>query len=158
VFLHASPGHGLGFGAVTAFSALHFAQRGWDSGWMALTAFALCFIREHGRHRTEARELRQAHDLRRRQFDSTFSVLAQSGYARQPDALGGLMPVMCRLLALRHGGHKKSATKCLRARTLSSGVTHRDQGIRLLAVNGVPSLSTTARNVAPPSTSDRPRR
>jgi predicted MFS family arabinose efflux permease len=34
----------LGFGAVTAFSALHFAQRGWDSGWMAFTAFAVCFM------------------------------------------------------------------------------------------------------------------
>jgi MFS family permease len=34
----------LGFGAVTAFSALHFAQRGWHSGWMAFTAFALCFM------------------------------------------------------------------------------------------------------------------
>jgi len=34
----------LSFGAVTAFSALHFAQRGWNFGWMAFTAFALCFM------------------------------------------------------------------------------------------------------------------
>jgi MFS family permease len=43
------PGVGLAFssiglGAITAFVALLFAQRGWTPGWPAFTAFAVCFI------------------------------------------------------------------------------------------------------------------
>jgi MFS family permease len=43
------PGLGLalssiGFGAVTAFVALLFVDRGWSPGWPAFTAFAACFI------------------------------------------------------------------------------------------------------------------
>lgn len=43
------PGLGLGlcsigFGAITTFSALLFAQRGWSHGWLALTAFATAFV------------------------------------------------------------------------------------------------------------------
>jgi MFS family permease len=43
------PGLGLalssiGFGAITAFVALLFAQRGWAPGWPAFTGFAACFM------------------------------------------------------------------------------------------------------------------
>lgn len=43
------PGVGLalgsiGFGAITAFVALLFAQRGWLPGWPAFTSFAACFM------------------------------------------------------------------------------------------------------------------
>lgn len=43
------PGVGLalcsiGFGAITAFVALLFAQRGWTPGWPAFTSFAACFM------------------------------------------------------------------------------------------------------------------
>jgi MFS family permease len=43
------PGSGLalsslGFGAITAFVALLFADRGWTPGWPAFTAFAACFM------------------------------------------------------------------------------------------------------------------
>jgi MFS family permease len=43
------PGFGLalsslGFGAITAFVALLFAQKAWTPGWPAFTAFALCFM------------------------------------------------------------------------------------------------------------------
>jgi MFS family permease len=43
------PGVGLalssiGFGAITGFIALLFAQNGWTPGWPAFTAFALCFM------------------------------------------------------------------------------------------------------------------
>jgi MFS family permease len=34
----------LGFGAITAFVALLFAERGWNPGWPAFTAFATAFI------------------------------------------------------------------------------------------------------------------
>ena len=34
----------IGFGAITAFVALLFADRGWQSGWQAFTAFALAFM------------------------------------------------------------------------------------------------------------------
>ncbi|HEX8096444.1 MAG TPA: arabinose transporter, partial [Pyrinomonadaceae bacterium] len=44
-----SPGVGLafssvGFGAITTFVVLLFAQHGWGLGWLALTAFATAFI------------------------------------------------------------------------------------------------------------------
>jgi MFS family permease len=43
------PGVGLalssvGFGAITTFSVLLFAQRGWGNGWLALTVFATAFV------------------------------------------------------------------------------------------------------------------
>jgi MFS family permease len=43
------PGVGLalssaGFGAITTFSVLLFAQRGWGYGWLALTVFATAFV------------------------------------------------------------------------------------------------------------------
>jgi MFS family permease len=34
----------VGFGAVTTFAALLFADRGWTQGWLAYTAYALAFI------------------------------------------------------------------------------------------------------------------
>ncbi|WP_426407320.1 arabinose transporter [Bradyrhizobium ganzhouense] len=34
----------VGFGAVTTFVALLFANRGWDNGWLAYTAYAVAFI------------------------------------------------------------------------------------------------------------------
>ncbi|WP_234683934.1 arabinose transporter [Bradyrhizobium monzae] len=34
----------VGFGAVTTFAALLFANRGWDNGWLAYTAYAVSFI------------------------------------------------------------------------------------------------------------------
>src|SRR5436305_5901014 len=34
----------VGFGAVTTFAALLFANRGWTSGWLAYTAYAAAFI------------------------------------------------------------------------------------------------------------------
>ncbi|QJU58295.1 arabinose transporter [Sphingomonas sp. AP4-R1] len=34
----------LGFGALTIFAALLFAQHGWTSGWAAFTAFSIAFI------------------------------------------------------------------------------------------------------------------
>jgi MFS family permease len=34
----------VGFGAVTTFAALLFADRGWDHGWLAYTAYAVAFI------------------------------------------------------------------------------------------------------------------
>jgi MFS family permease len=34
----------VGFGAVTTFAALLFAQRGWPNGWLAYTAYAAAFI------------------------------------------------------------------------------------------------------------------
>ena len=34
----------VGFGSVTTFAALLFANRGWDNGWMAYTAYAAAFI------------------------------------------------------------------------------------------------------------------
>ena len=50
------PGVGLafssiGFGAVTAFVALLFEERGWGPGWPAFTAFAVAFILTHVGHR-----------------------------------------------------------------------------------------------------------
>jgi predicted MFS family arabinose efflux permease len=43
------PGVGLalssaGFGAITTFSVLLFAQRGWGYGWLAITVFATAFV------------------------------------------------------------------------------------------------------------------
>jgi MFS family permease len=45
----AMPGLGLalssvGFGAITTFIMLLFAQRGWDQAWLALTAVSIAFI------------------------------------------------------------------------------------------------------------------
>jgi MFS family permease len=34
----------VGFGAVTTFAALLFADRGWTQGWLAYTAYAVAFI------------------------------------------------------------------------------------------------------------------
>src|SRR5262249_57906645 len=34
----------VGFGAVTTFVALLFANRGWTNGWLAYTAYAVAFI------------------------------------------------------------------------------------------------------------------
>ncbi|WGS25552.1 arabinose transporter [Bradyrhizobium sp. ISRA464] len=34
----------VGFGAVTTFAALLFANRGWSNGWLAYTAYAIAFI------------------------------------------------------------------------------------------------------------------
>ena len=34
----------VGFGAVTTFAALLFADRGWANGWLAYTAYAVAFI------------------------------------------------------------------------------------------------------------------
>lgn len=34
----------VGFGAVTTFAALLFAERGWTQGWLAYTAYAVAFI------------------------------------------------------------------------------------------------------------------
>lgn len=34
----------LGYGAMTAFAVLYFAQRGWEPAWLSFTAFATAFI------------------------------------------------------------------------------------------------------------------